>query len=271
MLEFSRRGLSLTEAPPFRVPESPIFAACDSMVSSRSAIQWMRHRFQPTEGLCGFSGPGAVQCCMPRPSATAVTSARIAATEPESFLAQAAAGDRAAFIQIYDHFAPQVLGVIRRVLADAAAGELALEDVFVKLWKEAPQLVRARASVAAWLMLTARAYAVDRLRRGGDAPPSSAPMHHAVSRPDESLSWMPDAQAIARLDERRVLLRKVLGQLPRPQLKSLELMMFAGRDEAELAVDLGEPLARVKTELRAATRFLRHRRRAVTGSWTVDI
>ena len=192
-------------------------------------------------------------------------------TEPETLLAQATSGDCAAFIQIYDRLAPQVLGVIQRVLADFEASERALEDVFVKLWGEAPQLVRARVSVAAWLMLAARAYAVERLRqRAGGS--SSWPLHQEESGfLDQSLAWMPDAQAIGLLDDRRALLRKVLGQLPRPQLRSLELVVFEGRAETELAGDLGEPLARVKTELRAAARFLRHRRRAVVGSWTVDI
>lgn len=195
---------------------------------------------------------------MPRPSATAVSTTAALSTEPEALLAQAAVGSCSAFVQIYDRFAPQVLGVIQRVLEDVEASEQALVDVFVRLWKEAPQVVRARVSVAAWLVLAARACAVDQLRRKAGSF-------------DEWLSWMPDAEAIGRLDERRVLLRKVLGQLPRPQLKALELVMFAGRGEAELSGDLGEPLARVKTELRAATRFLRHRRRAVVGSWTVDI
>jgi RNA polymerase sigma-70 factor, ECF subfamily len=209
---------------------------------------------------------------MPRPLASAVvTATAIPGHEPEALLTQAAAGECAALIQIYDHFAPQVLGVIRRVLADVATSELALEDVFVKLWREAPQLVRARVSVRAWLILAARAHAVDRLRRSDGAPPSSTPKHAAASLLDDSPSWMPDAQAIGRLDERRALLRKVLGQLPRAQLKSLELMVFGGRAEAELAGDLCEPLARVKSEVRAAARFLRHRRRAVVGSWTVDI
>jgi RNA polymerase sigma-70 factor (ECF subfamily) len=193
-------------------------------------------------------------------------------TEPQALLADAAAGNCAAFTRLYDRFAPHVLGVIERILEDTKASEQALEYVFVRLWREAPQLVRARASVAAWLVLTARAHAVDQLRRRGSAdPPGPASRHAAIGSLDESLTWVPDAQAIGRLEERRALLRKVLGQLPRPQRESLERVVFAGRAETELAADLGEPLARVKTELRAAARFLRHRRRAVVGSWTVDI
>lgn len=208
---------------------------------------------------------------MPRPTATAVSTAATACSEPEALLAQAAAGDYAAFVQVFDRYAPQVLGVIQRVLTDVDVSEQALEYVFLRLWKEASHLVRARVSVAAWLVLTARAHAVARLRRGRTKSSDPASQPGTAGPLAVSLSWVPDARAIECLDQRRVLLRKVLGQLPRPQLNVLELVVFGGRAETELAGDLGEPLARVKTELRAATRFLRHRRRAVVGSWTVDI
>ncbi len=208
---------------------------------------------------------------MSHPSSTASPSGASLGTQPEALLAQAAAGNCAAFAAVYDRFAPHVLGIIERILADADASEQVLEEVFVRLWKEAPRVVRAQVSVAAWLLLTARTLAVDRLRRRSRTASPGSESRGVGGFPNDSLSWIPDARAIGRLEERRVLLRKVLGQLPRPQLKSLELVVFAGRAETELAVELGEPLARVRSELRAATRFLRHRRRAVVGSWSVDI
>jgi RNA polymerase sigma-70 factor, ECF subfamily len=207
---------------------------------------------------------------MPHPSSTASSPAASFGAEPEALLAQAAAGNCAAFAEVYDRFAPHVLGIIERILANADASEQVLEEVFLRLWKEASKVVRAKVSVAAWLVLTARTLAVNRLRQRSRTPSPDAQSRVAGFHND-SLTWIPDARAIGRLEERRVLLRKVLGQLPRPQLKSLELVVFAGRAEPELAAELGEPLARVKNELRAAARFLKHRRRAVVGSWVVDI
>jgi RNA polymerase sigma-70 factor (ECF subfamily) len=208
---------------------------------------------------------------MPHSCSAAGKSAARFSTEPEALLAQAAVGNCAAFAQVYDRFAPHVLGIIERILADVDASEQVLEEVFLRLWKEASKVVRAQVSVAAWLLLTARTLAVNRLRQRSRTPSPDAESRRVGGFQNESLTWIPDARAIGRLEERRVLLRKVLGQLPRPQLKSLELVVFAGRAETELAAELGEPLARVKTELRAAARFLRHRRRAVVGSWVVDI
>ena len=187
----------------------------------------------------------------------------------EALLARAAEADREAFLEIYDLWAPRLLGVIRRALPGADESEQVLEDLFVRLWRESPRLVASGASVAAWLMLTARAAAVERLR-GGPTPkaPATQPAPPALA---ESTDWLPSPEAVALIEERRLLLHKVLGQLPAHQLAALDRVTFAGRSETEVGEDLAEPLARAQAELRAAMRFLRHRRRAVVGSWTVSI
>jgi len=208
---------------------------------------------------------------MSRPSA--ISSSPPAAGEPpasatpEALIAQAAEGNPQALIQLYDRFAPRLLGLVRRILSDTEESERVLEDIFSQLWREARQLARAKVSLAAWLTLAARTRALSRLRRrAGPADDGSNTAAEA-----EILVWLPAPAAMVRLDQRRVLLQKVLGQLPPPQTQALEMVMFEGRTEAELADHLDEPLARMKSELRAATRFLKHRRRAVVGSWTVAI
>jgi len=67
------------------------------------------------------------------------------------------------------------------------------------------------------------------------------------------------------------LLKKVMRQLPGHQIEVLSLAVFEGCSEAEIGERLGEPLGQVRTEVRAALRFLRHRLRAVLGEWTANI
>jgi RNA polymerase sigma-70 factor, ECF subfamily len=187
-------------------------------------------------------------------------------TTPEALLASAAEGDRRALGELYDQLAPQLFGLIRSILSDRRESERLLEEIFLKLWKEARLIVRAQVSVAAWLALRARAQAVERVRTTRGAAPGG---RRAADPFPEMLRWLPDSEAIGVLEERRALLKKVLSQLPQHQLQAVELITFQGRTETELEGDLGEPLARVKSELRAAMGFLRHRRRAVVGSWAV--
>ena len=83
--------------------------------------------------------------------------------------------------------------------------------------------------------------------------------------------WLPRQEEIALLEERWELLRKVFSQLPKAQRGALELAVFEGYTETEISEKLGEPLGRVKSELRASMRFLRHRLRAVLGIWAANI
>jgi RNA polymerase sigma-70 factor, ECF subfamily len=191
-----------------------------------------------------------------------------AGSDLERLLSDAAQGDREAFLEIYDRMAPRILGVIERILDDLPASEHVLEGVFAALWRESRPVSGSEASVAAWLAFRARSAALDRLARG---TPSAPQRRDSAAGSGRTLPWLPHAEAIRRIDQRRPLLAKVLGQLPRGQFQALELVVFQGRAEAEVAGQLLEPLAKVKAELRAAARFLRHRRRAVVGSWAVNI
>lgn len=205
---------------------------------------------------------------MPRRAKLATAASEAATSDLENLLSRAATGDREAFVTIYDRMAPRVLGVIERILGGSGAGEELLEDVFAELWNASRALAGSEISVAAWLAFRARAAALDRL--AGRTPRSPRRRESGSTSPGMA-EWLPDAGAIGRLEQRRPLLTKVLGQLPRDQFKALELIVFEGRAETELADQLREPLAKVQAELRAAARFLRHRRRAVVGSWAVNI
>ena len=73
------------------------------------------------------------------------------------------------------------------------------------------------------------------------------------------------------VDARLGLLQRAFNQMPKPQRSALELAVFEGFTEAEIAAQLGEPLGKVTAGLRAAFTFLRHRQNAVLGTWTADI
>ena len=185
---------------------------------------------------------------------------------PQELLSRIAEHDTEALGELYDQQAPVVLGLLMRILGDRAAAEEILENVFVQLWNDARPLARAGASPAAVLLLMARASAVEKVRAG-----------RGLSRRVPGLSsrglaeWCPRRKEIAHVDERRELLKKVVNQLPKPQREALDLAVFEGLVETEIAVKLGEPGARAGASLSAALRFIRHRLDAVLGTWTADI
>jgi RNA polymerase sigma-70 factor (ECF subfamily) len=86
-----------------------------------------------------------------------------------------------------------------------------------------------------------------------------------------SSAWLPPPKEITLIDNRLILLHKAIDQLPDLQRQALGLAVFGGLSESEIAVAMGEPLGKVRTSLRAAVTFVKHRRRAVCGTWAANI
>jgi|SRR5439155_21535980 len=190
------------------------------------------------------------------------------APKPEDLLAGIRLHNRAAMGQLYGRFAPSLLGLALRTLGDQGAAEAVVEEVFLQLWNETRRVDLRGTSVAAQLLLMARTAAVRRLRsKKGLANSTVADSDRLQTCP----AWLPSPEEIESLDRRRELLKKLMQQLPPPQRQTLDLVVFEGYTETEVAEKLGEPLGRVKSELRAGMRFLRHRLRAVLGTWSANI
>ena len=219
-------------------------------------------------------------------------------TTREDLLARMAKRDPEALGDLYDQIAPRLLGMALRILEQREAAEEVVQETFLKAWNIASALHQEQRSVAAWLVVMTRHAAVARLRAGrsqitsepAESPASreaprakpAAKKHHA-SRPravqtfassfleSSPGAWTPRPEEIAHLDERLDLLHRVLSELPKPQHRALELAVFGGLTEEEIAQEFGEPLGKVKTAMRAAITFLRHRRRAVMGTWAANL
>ncbi len=183
-------------------------------------------------------------------------------------MARVAEHDEGALSEIYDRLAPAILGLLVHILPNRAMAEEVLQDVFLRLWVEARRWRREHVSVPAALALLARNKAVDRLR----AERNNAAR---ISRKDEAglklSSWLPRPEEIGLLDGRRDLFKKVINQLPKPQREMLDLAVFQGYTETELAEKLGEPLAKVRSGLVAGVGFVRHRLAAVMRTWAANI
>jgi RNA polymerase sigma-70 factor (ECF subfamily) len=192
--------------------------------------------------------------------------------------------------ELYDQLAPRLSGMLSYILRSRSLAGEVLEDVFLSLWSEARTLSQAGGSASAWLVVRARHMALDRLCRGreqraraGKSPASPPPAKFPEGKsfhPKSILSaflaarplaWVPRPEEIARVDARLGLLQKIVRQMPKPQGEALDLAVFRGFSEAEIVQELGEPLAKVRAGLRAAITFLRHRRRAVVGTWAANI
>lgn len=198
----------------------------------------------------------------------AVTQRKAGRPTPEALLERIAARDKGALLDLYARFAPVLLGVARQVAGHPREAAEAVEETFVRLWRQAPHFPHEPVSVAAWLVAEGRRAAMQR-RQANKV---------AKSRPDGSLSptslsyaWLPRPDDVVKLESKRELLMKALLQLPRQQQAVLALAVWEGLTEEAIAEKTGEPLAKVQSSLRAAMRFIRHRMRVVLGTWSAQI
>jgi RNA polymerase sigma-70 factor (ECF subfamily) len=186
----------------------------------------------------------------------------------EELLARAAERDENAFRELHRRLAPRSLRLAREIVSNSKIAHQILDDVFARLKHEVKPLTRARRSPEVWLALETRARAVDWIRARNGSPRWARARLESLPA---DYSWLPATEEVALLDQRRRLLSKVFGQLPLSQARLVELAVREGLSEQEIAQKLGEPAGKIKSDLRAAIRFLRHRLRAVMGAWTTGI
>jgi RNA polymerase sigma-70 factor (ECF subfamily) len=172
------------------------------------------------------------------------------AKEIEILIARVALSDRKAFDALYDATAAKLLGVGLRVLQDRAGAEDALQESFVKIWRNADRYAVNGLSPMTWLITIARNTAIDRLRARRD--PTTG-LRAAADLPAPGPT--PEAVAIAGSEAAR--LGTCLGELPDDRRAAVRGAYLEGRTYAELAARHDVPLNTMRTWLRRALQSLR--------------
>ena len=171
----------------------------------------------------------------------------------ETLIRRMAAGDREAFGSFYDRYASLVYPLIVRIVRDRSDAADVLQDVFWEAWQSAASYDPDRGTPEAWMIMRARARAIDRvraLRRRGET--FVAPM-------DEAVSAAPDVDGgdAAERAEDRGIIQGALGQLSLAQREVIELAYYAGLTQTEIAERIKQPLGTVKTRIRLGLERLR--------------
>jgi RNA polymerase sigma-70 factor (ECF subfamily) len=164
-----------------------------------------------------------------------------------------AAGDRDAFAQFYDRYAPLVLPFVLRIVRDRSDAADVLQDVFWETWRGAAAYDPSRGTPEAWIITRARTRAIDRVRavqRRGET--FVAPIDEATA----GAPAPPGGDAAVRAEHRQ-LVAGALAQLSEAQREVIELAYYSGLTQTEIAERLAQPLGTVKTRIRLALARLR--------------
>jgi RNA polymerase sigma factor (sigma-70 family) len=158
--------------------------------------------------------------------------------------------DRAAFKELFDHFAPRVKGYLMRLGSGSGVAEDVAQEAMLTLWRKAALFDPQKASASTWIFTIARNLRIDAIRKENrpeiDAnDPTFLP--EAERQADETMDW-------AKAEDR---LKLALAGLPREQAQIIELSFLADKPHSAIAQELGLPLGTVKSRIRLAMARLR--------------
>jgi RNA polymerase sigma-70 factor (ECF subfamily) len=178
-------------------------------------------------------------------------------TEPaagDAAMARYAAGDDAAFAEVYDLLAPRLFGYLVRQTRDHARAEDLVQQTFLHMHRARGSFI-AGAGVTPWAFAIARRLMIDGMRRGKrevlandneDGPVSGGP-----AATDAAADDLVQAQQTA------TRIRVALTHLPEQQRVAFELVKQEGMSLAEAAQVLGTTVAAVKLRAHRAYEALR--------------
>ena len=157
--------------------------------------------------------------------------------------------DRAAFAELFSHFAPRVKAFLIKSGSDAGMAEECAQEVMATLWHKAHLFDPSRASVATWVFTIARNKRIDMLRKQRRPEP-------------EELSWgpeaEPDAADVVELQQESNRLAQSIAQLPEKQKDLIQKAYYQDLTHSEIAAETGLPLGTIKSRIRLALERMRH-------------
>jgi RNA polymerase sigma factor (sigma-70 family) len=154
-----------------------------------------------------------------------------------------AAGDRAAYRRLYDATAPKLFGIVLRIIRDRATAEDVLQDVFLRVWRNAASFAPEAGVPMAWLASIARNRAIDVVRQKTFVLPDTD---------EEDIDWQ---ERIADPRDREAdfmdiaALRHCLSGIDEPARSCVLLAYYEGYSREELAARFERPVNTIKTWL----------------------
>jgi RNA polymerase sigma-70 factor, ECF subfamily len=164
----------------------------------------------------------------------------------DAALLACARGERFALRMLYEHEARWLLGVVRRIVRDAALAEDVLQDAFLQIWQRAETFDPALGSGRGWIYTVVRHQALRAVRRSSTEP---------VLLDPETLTGVSDLQqAQSDEDDDRGLdpdsLERCLQRLDAPRRACVVHAFVDGYTHEQIAERLNTPLGTVKSWIR---------------------
>jgi RNA polymerase sigma-70 factor, ECF subfamily len=165
-----------------------------------------------------------------------------------------AEGDSVAFERVYDAFSGILYSLALRILERPEDTEELLQEVFLKIWRDAEDYDPRRGAPLAWAITITRHKAIDKIR----STARRLRLYEAAEAEAKSNSVpLPQPASDAASSENAQAVRESLGRLAPEVRESVELAFFGGLSHSQIAARLSLPLTTVKSRIRRAMMQLR--------------
>lgn len=163
----------------------------------------------------------------------------------EDLIGRMALGDRRALSQLYDRTAAKLFGICLGILKEREAAEDAMQEAFVKIWRNAGRYQVNGLSPMTWLITIARNTAIDALRARQRADVTTG-VDQMDALPAGGLT--PEGAAIAASEAGRIA--ACMGELEDAHRRAVRGAYLEGLSYADLAAAAEVPINTMRTWLR---------------------
>ena len=157
--------------------------------------------------------------------------------------------DKAAFAELFDHYAPLIraYSLAREPAANLVADELA-QEVMMRIWLKASSYKAKLANLNTWVFTLARNCRIDYLRRNSRYVSEIDPTEIFENIEDES----PGPFQLVHQNREQDSIRAGLEKLPAAQAEILSKVYLQGKSHQQTSEELKLPLGTVKSRVRLA-------------------
>ncbi len=184
------------------------------------------------------------------PTPKVTTSSGLTAEHGAMIVRVAQRQDRAAFIALFQHYAPRLKSYLRRKGASDAVAEDMAQEAMLSVWRKADRFDPAKAGPGTWIFTIARNLWIDSIRK--ERRPELDPCDPLLTPEGPE-----NADNVLESEQRDNRVKKALEGLPAKQAEVVHLAFFEDLTHMEVAERLGLPLGTVKSRLRLAFDRLR--------------
>lgn len=170
--------------------------------------------------------------------------------QPDDLIAAMQNGNEKAFSQLYTMYSQAIYGIIYSIVLDESIAEELLQDVFVKVWKNAETYSVDKGRFFTWILNIARNTAIDETRSKS----------FKNSRKNLSTTNFVDIMSSSdsmNIKSNSIGLKKFIDALKPACIKIIDLLYFKGYTQAEASKTLAIPLGTIKTRNRNCINDLR--------------